>query len=480
MARYGVTDNGFIKQRMPDIRADIITDMCNGLGHEISTGADTTLGVLFDIVSERISTLWECAETVYNSIYPGTASGMQLDRAVSFTGVKRQSEAYTTCPVLLRADDGTLVPAGTQFRSSIDGDIYALSSPVTVSAKSSCRAVVRVNSSAGGTKLGLTINSREYSFTPVNNISIEQAVKSLTAEVAKTGFDVSSADDRIVISTGLSSIFSIAVTGPLSIVELWSVGDVRAIDAGQKKAPVNDIQNIVTAVNGLHAVNNIVAATPGRLAENDSDLRLRYPDRLYRLGSATERAIAGYLQDSVHGISNIRIYSNRTDSDENGMPPRSVRVVVEGGDLSSIGQALLGSVAAGTKTIGGTEVVATDSHGEKVSFYIDRPERVYIWVSVKVGVLPPSEAQFPTDGLERIAQSINAMNTGVIGQDVVWGRIYSAVFATEGIAWITCRMYASTDPAKEPTEDEYIEGGLITINPNQIADFDLSRIKVFT
>lgn len=482
MATYGVTSTGFIKMRMPDVRAGMVDSITTAWGVDsISTSADTRLGVLLDVVSERLSALWECSEAVYNSMYPGTASGMQLDRAVSFTGVTRQSESYSTGSVILRADDGTVVPAGTQFRSTTDGDIYQLSAAATVSSKSACKAVVKVSSAGGGVKLSVTLNGREYSYTPVNTVSVEQAVKSLAGQLASAGssYSVSASSDTITISTGLSANFSINVSGAIEITQLWSVGDITAIEAGAKNAVVGDVTNIITAVNGLTAVTNIAAITPGRAAENDADLRTRYPARLYRLGSGTENAISGYLQDKVSGISNVRVYSNRTAATVDGLAPHAVRVVVEGGSLDAIGKALLQCVAAGTTTVGSTTVKTLDSNGEEVSFYIDRPERVYIWVSVQVGALPTTEGQFPSDGLEKIAAAINAQESGVIGQDVVWGKVYASVFGVDGVDWISCGIYGNTDPTVEPAAGDYTQSR-ITINPNQIADFDLSRIKVFT
>ena len=60
---YGVLPTGFIKMRLPEIRAAIITDLkqrllAAGLPADIQTRPDSVLGLLIDTFAEREAALW--------------------------------------------------------------------------------------------------------------------------------------------------------------------------------------------------------------------------------------------------------------------------------------------------------------------------------------------------------------------------------------------------------------------------------------
>jgi len=67
---YGVLPTGFIKMRLPEIRAAIIADLkqrllAAGLPADIQTRPDSVLGLLIDTFAEREAALWNVAEGVY-------------------------------------------------------------------------------------------------------------------------------------------------------------------------------------------------------------------------------------------------------------------------------------------------------------------------------------------------------------------------------------------------------------------------------
>ena len=112
---YGVLPTGFIKMRLPEIRAAIIADLkqrllAAGLPADIQTRPDSVLGLLIDTFAEREAALWNVAEGVYNAMYPDTATGIALDNAVAFTGVRRLGARPSSADLLIYADRTIRVP----------------------------------------------------------------------------------------------------------------------------------------------------------------------------------------------------------------------------------------------------------------------------------------------------------------------------------------------------------------------------------
>ena len=76
MADYGVTPEGFVRPRLPEIRMEIIEELrrnlrARGLPDDMETRPDSVTGVVIDTFAEREAALWEMGEGVYYAMYPG-------------------------------------------------------------------------------------------------------------------------------------------------------------------------------------------------------------------------------------------------------------------------------------------------------------------------------------------------------------------------------------------------------------------------
>src|SRR5690606_15259093 len=147
----------FIRKRLADIRPEIIAALRNnlqvaGLPGDIETRPDSVLGILIDTFAEREAAVWELAEGVYGAMYPSTASGVNLDNAVSLTGVVREGATSSRGYVVLFGEGGTTVPAGSQLRNVETQEVWQLGDEVRITRSNTARATIGlVGAPAAGT-----------------------------------------------------------------------------------------------------------------------------------------------------------------------------------------------------------------------------------------------------------------------------------------------------------------------------------------
>jgi uncharacterized phage protein gp47/JayE len=186
---------------------------------------------------------------------------------------------------------------------------------------------------------------------------------------------------------------------------------------------------IASPIDGFNAATNAEDATPGRDLEDIETLRLRRETELSLGGSGTVDAIrADVLQ--VDGVIQVLVEENVTNAIVDGMPPRSLRVVVWDGDPGAtpdndIAQAIYLTAPAGITRLGDDSGLATRADGSTTAVAFSRAEVVDIYVSANivstVGVLAAD-----------VKAAIQAAMPTLVGGDVIYNRLSSAVFI-EGV-----------------------------------------------
>lgn len=480
---YGVTPDGFARPRLPEIRQEIVADLrarmqSAGFNGAVETRPDSITGLLIDTFAEREATLWEQAEGVYYAMYPGSATGVSLDRAVSFTGVSRYRDEPSRAYVVLYGAAGTTVPAGAQVRHRVSQNLWALESATQILAGAAADVILQPAVAPAGV-YSVSIDGVAYSYTSGTTTNLPQILAGLVTALAPSGLAVSSDGASVRIHTDGRSAAAFTWSGNLSLARLGSPGLAVTLGASTEGAAVGDLNGIITQVDGWEAVGNLQAGVAGRLAENAAELRARYPTGLFRLGAATLPSIAPNVRDRVAGVRTVKVFMNSTDTpDALGRPPHSVHVVADGGLDDEVADAIFRVVAAGIDTHGKQQVVVKDEDGADHPIRFDRPERVYLWVSCATTLLSPAEQAFPPDGFQRIAENLAAVGeASSIGEDVILQRLYGAIYRTPGLASVDLKLAFSTNPAFTPAPADY-RAANVTIQDFQVAAFDLSRIEV--
>lgn len=480
---YGVTAEGFVRPRLPEIRQEIVADLiarlrAAGVAGSIETRPDSVLGLLIDTFAERESALWEQAEGVYYSTYPGSAGGISLDRSVSFTGVTRLPAQSSRGYVVLYGLAGTLVPAGAQIRHLASQTLWQIDADTTIQPGAAADATV-VPVVQNLTTYTVSINGVAYSYTSDSTATIGEILGGLVAALSTSSVNVESNGAALRLWSDGRQAFGLQLGPALSLTSLGSPALVLAATVGPQDAQPGDLSVIVTRIDGWDSVNNLQAATLGRLAENDAELRARYPTGLFRLGAGTMPSLSPNVRDGVPGVSAVKVFENDTDFEDGiGRPPHSVHFVVEGGLDDEVGEAIFRVKGAGIDTFGEIGVLVTDAEGAIHPIYFDRPVPVYIWVRATLTLLPPAEQAFPPDGFAQVTDAILTTGTShQIGQDVVRQRFFGGMYGTPGIASVNLLLASSTDPAFEPAPEDFGMAN-IAIQDFQVAKFDRSRIEV--
>jgi uncharacterized phage protein gp47/JayE len=476
---YGVLVTGFSRMRLPEIRQAIIDTLQQKTELVFETRPDSITGQFIDVFAEREATVWELAEAVYHAMYPTSAYGVNLDYAVSFTGVKRLFASKSIAWVNYYGVEGTIIPIGTLLRSNNDNMNYLNQLPVTISKSAIGEVTVSIDTAVVGATYWIRIDAYTANYIVILGDTNLIVAQNLAADL-QTGSDhiVTLTDNVINIQNVEGINFNFATSTNVTVVEFGTIAQVIAEDYGPADISANSITQIVTTQFGLDRVNNPTPGQAGRNTETDDELRLRYDRGVYRLGAATIDSIWANLQQNIIGLINVTVYENNDDFvDVDGRPPHCIEVVAYGGDAQDIANEIWRLKPAGIETFGNTEVTVTDSANYSHIMRFSRPELVYVWINVRVGLY--NEEIFPPAGDNMIAQIISDTgNSFGVGKDVIVQRFHGPVYSqVSGIGSMVISCYATSDPDYTPQDTDYTLGNY-PISVRQLSIFAVERVLV--
>lgn len=117
------------------------------------------------------------------------------------------------------------------------------------------------------------------------------------------------------------------------------------------------------ATSGWQSAVNEVLPTAGSPIETDLALRQRQSISVALAALTPLSTILGAVSN-VTGVIRYAIYENDTDSwDNHGLPPHSISIVVEGGAVGDVANAIAATKNPGTGTYGTTSQIVLDSAG---------------------------------------------------------------------------------------------------------------------
>ena len=221
---YGVLPTGFSRMRMPEIRQSIIDALTQSLGIVLETRPDSVTGQFIDVFAEREATLWELAESVYHAMYPISATGINLDHAVSFSGVIRlfaeKSSAWCACYGV----ETTIIPAGSIIRSNNSQDNFLLDADVTISRQAAIDTTVSIDTAVPGQEYWIRINAAIFRYVCIAGDSTLTIAQHLLTQLLASGLELE-LDANLIRIYGIESIpYALQISGGISISIISSIG----------------------------------------------------------------------------------------------------------------------------------------------------------------------------------------------------------------------------------------------------------------
>ena len=253
----------------------------------------------------------------------------------------------------------------------------------------------------------------------INGITRKVATNS-TADLLLTGtagttITNGSARDKNGIIWNFPASVAIGVDGTVLVT-------ATCANSGSVAAMAGTITTINTPNRGWVSVTNPAAATVGTPAETDAELRIRQSQSVALPSITPFEALDGAVSN-VTGVTRHKLYENDTGSEDgNGLPPHSVAVIVDGGDVTDIAQAIRGNKGQGTATHGTTSVTVPDKYGNPHVIKFSRSSDVPVYARIKLKVFTGYTSQIGQQIQQAISDYINSLT---IGDSVLLSRIYS-------------------------------------------------------
>lgn len=439
---YGVTEQGFVIKRLPEIltddRAQAVTVMQDLVepGDVVDTTDSSALGRLISLKAPSITSLWEAAQQVYSAFDPNSATGIALDNLVAYAGLTRVEQTYSTVPMALYGDNNTFIPIGSVIRSD-SNNRFALVSPVALSASSAFGITISISSVTNNTLYSVSYSNNNTTST-VNYTSdssatsdeilnglksvIDSAHPTLTATVAGSTLEIEKIDKFQSVS--------FSATSNIAITKAGAIGQAQAEQPGPVVQQANTINSIVTPILGWDSASNPVATTAGKNRETDVELRERFRISKFERGTNSLDAIYSALI-GVNGVEEVVVYENDSDfTDSNGLPPHSFEAIVLGGNAIDIANAIWQNKPAGIESVGNTSGTITDAQGfpQVVEYQTPAPTVIYISMNLT------TDGNFPANGQDQIKSSLTSYfsNNFGIGDDVIYSRLYTPINSIPG------------------------------------------------
>lgn len=304
------------------------------------------------------------------------------------------------------SQDGQLiaVQAKADFDTAAKGAaVYNSFSPATAQGLGLSR-VVKIN----GIKKGIATNS----------------TADLTL-VGQSGTVVGKIGSLAIAQDTLGQKWIIPVTtipGGGSIVATATAELVGAVGAG-----AGTINQIYTPTLGWQTVTNVADATPGAPVESDANLRIRQTQSTALPSLTVFDGTIGAVE-AIDGVTKTKGYENPTNAtDANGLPPHSIAIVVAGGTVANVAQAIQRHKTPGTQTVGTTSQLVYDSHGMPITINFYRPTIA----SIKAQVTISTKQGWSTDFIAQIKTAIAAtINAGGIGETVQITKLFTPAYLT--------------------------------------------------
>ena len=115
-----VTDTGFVKKTLVEIKEELEDDYKTAFGDDIDLDSEGVFGQQIGIQAKTMADAWDALEEIYTARNPQEATGTSLDYISSENNIVRQDATPTTLlNVILYGAEGVVVPAESTIRNEL-------------------------------------------------------------------------------------------------------------------------------------------------------------------------------------------------------------------------------------------------------------------------------------------------------------------------------------------------------------------------
>lgn len=477
MAECGVTEKGFVIKRLDEITEEIHADLTEAYGFDTRMTRPSFLDTLITTFAYQVAELWEVAQDSYYAKYPATATGLSLDNAVQYGGIRRAASRRTSYPLHCTGEDGTYVRENAVVATDTSPEVRLRNrEEFQITRESFNRATVKVASCEVGAYT-VTINGAQYAYSSEDGDE-PSIIAGLANAITDEGFEVRADNNTIIIedkTLGRSS--ALALSDNLTTESVTTIAVFETEDYGSVTLPRGIATRIVNDITGLESVTNLLEPTYGRQSETDAELRQSYIAKSALRSNTMIGSIVAELLNNVENVESASGYENDTDiADARGLPPHSIEIVVEGGDDSEIAQAILRRKAGGIQTYGSVSVDVPGLYGDIIPVRFNRPDYLYAWLKV---VLHGDRARVPSNYAELTVRSLledgaSLAAGGNLLTQLLNEGIYSAV---AGLTYVEISTACKTGKGEVPDPGDYEQKNIIVTSRQKII-MDEMRIEV--
>lgn len=477
MAEYGVTDKGFNIKRLDTIMEEIHTDLTEAFGFDTRLTKPSFLDTLITTFSYQISDLWETAQDNYYAKYPATATGVSLDNAVQYGGIRRAANKRTSYRLHCTGDDGTYVREEAIVATNTSPEVRLKNADeFEITRDAFNRVSIKVASAEVGV-YSVTINGSQYSFSSPDGVE-EDIITGLAKAITDDGYTITAKNNTLTIEDKTISRSNVLIlsdnltTSSVTVIATFLTEEYRKITL-----PYGIVTKMVNNVTGFTAVTNLLEPTYGRKQENDIELRQSYIAKSALRSNTMIESIVGELLNNIENVESASGYENDTDYvDSRGLPPHSIEIIVEGGDNSEIAQAILRRKAGGIQTYGSIEVGVPGVYGDTIPVRFNRPDYLYTWLKV---VLHGDKSQLPTNYASLTIQALISDGPEfVAGTNLLTQLLNDGIYdAVAGLTYVEIYTAYGTSSTYVPESSDYKQKNIIVTSRQKVL-IDEKRIEV--
>lgn len=478
MSGFGITDKGFVIKRLDSILEEIHSDLTEGFGFDTRLTRPSFLDVLVTTFAGQISDLWETAQDSYYAKYPATATGLNLDNAVQYGGIRRKPNRRTMYSLHCTGDDGTVVREKALVATDTKPAIRLFSSQefkITREAFNSVDILVAVAETG---LYSITLNGKYYSYLSKSKNEID-IIQGLKLEIKNSEFEVSVVDNNKLRIVDLLKYRNseLELSENLTTDSVTTIANFYTEDFGKINLPFGIVKNMVNNITGFNKVENLLEANYGRLEETDVELRQSYMAKSAIRSNTMIESIVAELLNNVENVESACGYENDTDHiDSRGLPPHSVEIIVEGGDNTEIANAILRRKAGGIQTHGNIVINTTGIFDDEIPIRFNRPTYLYLWLKI---VLHGDKKMIPKNFATLAKQSLIYDGSNMIaGKDLLIQKLTEGIYRTiTGVNYIDILVAYSSDENYTPKSSEYVSKNIFTTLRQKVL-FSEKRIEV--